>query len=132
VAAESPSIPLHNPVRISELVLCLSGVALLAGLALEWGAGSTGYQSVTLLKLLIIILGVVSVPVPLVLRLTMKSDIPIVWETLLLTFSVLLSVVLIIKTAVGFASEAGLGFWVVFAGCLFNTVAAWHAVSRER
>lgn len=130
--AESPSIPLHNPVRISELVLCLSGIALLAGLALEWGGGSTGYQSVTLLKFLIIILGVQSVPVPLVLRLTMKSDVPIVWETLLLTFSVLLSVVLIIKTATGFASEAGPGFWVVFAGCLLNTVAAWYAVSRER
>jgi hypothetical protein len=132
VAAESPTIPLHNPVRISELVLCLSGIALLAGLALEWGGGSTGYQSVTLLKFLIIILGTASVPVPLVLRLTMKSDVPIVWETLLLTFSILLSVVLIIKTATGFASVAGLGFWVVFAGCLLNTAAVWHAVSRER
>jgi hypothetical protein len=132
VKTEAPAIPLHNPIRFSEWMLCLSGAAILVGLALEWGAGTSGFQSITLLKILLIVLGLASLPIPLVLWLTMKSDVPIVWETLVLTFSALLAVTLVIKTATGFVSEAGPGFWVVFGGCLVNTAAGWYAVSRER
>lgn len=124
-------LPLHNPIRFSEWALALSGVAILVGLGLEWANGSSGYDSITLLKVLILVLALVSIPIPLMLWATIKSDVPIIWETLLLTFSAVMTVVLVAKVLLVLGGGLGPGFWVVFAACLLNSVSAWYAVSRE-
>lgn len=126
------ALPLHNAIRPSEWLLSLSGIVILVGLGLEWADGSSGYEAITVLRVLVLLLALASVPIPLMLWLTIKSDVPIIWETLLLTYSGLLAVILVVKVAVALGDGFGPGFWIVFGSCLVNAVAAWYAVSREQ
>lgn len=126
------ALPLHNSIRLSEWLLALSGIAILVGLGLEWADDSSGYESISVLRVLLLALALASVPVPLMLWLTIKSDVPIIWETLLLTYSGFLAVALVVKVAIALGDGFGAGFWIVFGSCLVNAVAAWYAVSREQ
>jgi branched-subunit amino acid transport protein len=122
----------HNPVMPIDLLVAAGGVAVLVGLGLDWSGGSSGYGSPSVLKVLLILVGIVALLEPLILFMTRKSDLPVVWQTGLCLVGSVLSLVLIGKAVLPPDGGFGPGFFVVLVGMFVATAAAWTTVSREK
>lgn len=118
-------------VHAMEWLTGLSGLAVLAGLALPWSDAVSGYESFSALKLVLELVALAALLVPLVVALSIKTDVPIVWELFTSIFATVLLVWLVVRLL--FAPDAGLdtGFFVVFASVLLMNVAGWRSVARE-
>jgi hypothetical protein len=114
-----------------EWLVGLSGLAVLVGLALPWSGGVSGYESFSALKLVLELVAVAALLVPLVVALSAKTDLPIIWELFTSIFATVLLVWLLVRLA--FAPDAGLdtGFFVVLASVVLMNVAGWKSVARE-
>jgi hypothetical protein len=124
--------PISRPrVHASEWLTGLGGLVMLAGLFLPWSGGESAFEAISLLKLLVLPAGLAALAVPALVASSSRTDLPVVWETFLSTFMVLLVALLAIRLV--FSPEGGLetGFFLVSAGSLVVTCAGWVAVSRE-
>lgn len=118
-------------VHLSEWLVGIGGVAVFAGMSMSWSAGSSGFESLSLLKLLALIVGAAAIPLPVVVSLSSKTDLPIAWETLLAVAVTLLLLPLLVRWSL--PPEAGLeqGFFTVFAASVLMMLACWRSVARE-
>lgn len=121
----------HNPLMPVDLLIGLGGALLFVALGLEWSNGDSGYGSLSVLKAVLILFGVGALLEPVVLLVTRKTDIPVVWQALLLLLGTILSLVLIGKVVLPPEGGFGAGFYLALAGLLVATVGIWITVSRE-
>lgn len=114
-----------------EWLVGIGGIAVLAGLFLPWSGGATAIESLSLLKLLLMVVGAAAVAVPVVVGLSSKNDLPVAWETLLAVAATLVTLALLIRLLL--PPDAGLadGFFVVLAGSVLTVLAGWRSVARE-
>lgn len=122
----------HNPVMPIDLLVGFGGLAILVGLALEWSDGGSGYGSLSLLKVLLVLFGVFALLEPFVLLLTRKTDVPVAWEALLLLVGAILSLVVIGKAILPPEPGFGPGFFIALGGLVLATGAVWVSVSQEK
>ena len=122
----------HNPVMGVDLLVGLGGVVVLVGLGLDWSGGLSGYGSLSVLKLLLLVTGVLAVLEPIVLFVTRKTDLPVVWEALLLLTGTTFSLILIGKAVLPPDPGFDTGFFSVLLGMLVITAGSWVTVSREK
>ncbi len=118
-------------VQVPEWLLGLAGLVVLVGLAMPWSDGSSGFESFSLLKLILELTAVAALLTPLVVASSAKTDLPVVWE-LFTAMAAVVGVVVLVARLV-FPPDAGLdsGFFVVFAGSALLCVAGWLSVARE-
>lgn len=124
--------PIARPrVRASEWLVGLGGLLLLAGLLMPWSGGESALEDPSVLKLMAGLAGLAAVAVPIVVAASSKTDLPVVWETFLSTFMLLLVIILAVRLV--WPPDGGLesGFFTIAAGSLVVTVAGWVSVSRE-
>ncbi len=124
--------PIARPrVHVSEWLVGLGGLLMLAGLLLPWSGGESAFEDPSVLKLIAGLAGLAAVAVPIVVAASAKTDLPVVWETFLSTSMLLLVVLLAVRLV--WPPDGGLesGFFTVAAGSLVVTVAGWVSVSRE-
>jgi hypothetical protein len=114
-----------------EWLTGLAGLGVLVGLALPWAGGVSGYQSFSLLKLVLELVAVFALLVPLVVARSSKTDVPIIWELFTSIAATVLLVWLLIRLI--FAPDGGLetGFFVVFGAIVLMNFAGWKSVARE-
>ena len=118
-------------VHLSEWLVGIGGVATLAGMLMCWSGDSSGVESLSLLKLLVLVVGLAAVPVPVVVALNSKTNLPIAWETLLAVAVTLLLLPLLVRWSL--PPEGGLekGFFTVLAASVLTMLACWRSVARE-
>ena len=124
--------PIPRPrVHASEWLVGAGGLAVIAGMLLPWAGGESAFEALSLLKLLVLMAGLAAVAVPVLVAASARTDLPVVWETFLSTFMLL--VVILVAVRLLWPPEGGLesGFFTVVAGSLLITVAGWISVSRE-
>lgn len=122
----------HNPVMPIDLLVAAGGAAVLIGLGLDWSSGLTGYGSLSLLKLFLLLVGVIALLEPVVLLVTSKTDVPVVWQAALTLLGSAATLILIGKALLPPEGGFDIGFYVVLVGSLAGTAAAWTTVSREK
>lgn len=122
----------HNPVMGVDLLVGLGGIVVLVGLGFDWSAGISGYGSLSVLKLLLLLIGVLAVLEPIVLFVTRQTDLPVVWEALLLLTGTTFSLILIGKAVLPPDPGFDTGFFSVLLGMLVITAGSWVTVSREK
>lgn len=129
----SRAADIGNPVTALDFAVALAGVAVLFGLAFEWvaGSGSSGYEGISILRVILVLTGLAGIALPLVLARTRKSDVPVVWEGFLAPLSSVLFLVLALKLLLPPGDGAGTGLFVVTAAMLALTVCCWKTLSRE-
>ena len=114
-----------------EWLSALCGLLILIGLSLPWYGGQTGLETVSFLDVVLAITGLMGFLLPLVLAVTRKTDVPIVFETFLSTLALIAAVVLVFKLI--WSPEGGLksGFFLGLAGTILLSWAGWRSTSRE-
>lgn len=122
----------HNPVMPVDLLVGAGGGLILIGLGLEWSDGASGYGSLSVLKALFAIVGLAALLEPLVLFLTRKTDLPVVWQAILLLAGSVLSAIMVGKAVLPPDGGFGTGFYLALAGILLSTLGIWITVSREK
>ncbi len=124
--------PIPKPrVHSAEWLVGLGGVVVLVGLLLPWAGGESSFESLSLLKLLVIASGLAALALPVIVASSSKTDLPVVWETFLSIFASLLLVPLAVRLIWPPSGGLEQGFFVVAAGCLLLAAAGWASVSRE-
>ena len=121
----------HNPVMPVDLLIGLAGGLLLVALGLEWSGGESGYGSLSVLEVILVLFGAGALLEPVVLLVTRKTDVPVVWQTLLMLSGTVLSLVLVGKAVLPPDGGFGTGFYLALTGTLVATVGIWITVSRE-
>ena len=121
----------HNPVMPVDLLIGLAGGLLLVALGLEWSGGESGYGSLSVLEVILVLFGAGALLEPVVLLVTRKTDVPVVWQTLLMLSGTVLSLVLVGKAVLPPDGGFGIGFYLALTGTLVATVGIWITVSRE-
>ena len=118
-------------VRFWEWASGAAGLLTLAGLGLEWSDGSSGFESFSLLKLLVLAVAIGALLIPVVVAANAKADLPIVWELFTSMAAVLALAALLLRLL--FSPDEGLavGYYVVLAGTVVVCVAGWRSVARE-
>lgn len=112
--------------------LCgLFGIALVISLTLPWSSGDSAISSPGLVDVLLLGAGVAAILVPVVVAASVRTNVPIVYETLFWIFSLLLALIMLIKVA--FPPDSGYqsGFWVSLVGAVCLSFSLWRSVDRE-
>jgi len=122
----------HNPVMPVDLAVGAGGALILIALGLEWSGGESGYGSFSALKGILVLVGVAALLEPAVLFLTRKTDLPVVWQALLLLVVSPLALVMVGKAVLPPEAGFGTGFFLALAGVLLTAVGVWATVSREK
>lgn len=120
----------RNPVRVPDVLVALGGLVVLVGLSFEWSTG-TGYEDLSVLRILVILVAIAGLCLPLVLAVTRKTDVPVVWETLMAPVASILLLIVAIKLVFPPGDGVGTGMIVTALGLLVLSAACWTAISRE-
>jgi len=114
-----------------EWLSAACGVLILIGLSMPWYGDQSGLESVSVLDVILALAAISAVLLPIVLAVTTKTDIPIVFETFLSTLAVVAAVVLVVKLV--FRPEGGVerGFYLGLIGSILLSWAGWRSTSRE-
>jgi hypothetical protein len=123
----------RNRVSPLDLLVALGGVSMLVGLALKWSgdSGGSGYESITVLRVLLILIAVAGIALPVVLSRTRKTDVPVIWEALLAPVASVFLIIMAFRIAFPPEEGAGTGMLVTGLGLFILTVFCWKALSRE-
>ena len=115
-----------------EWVTGLAGIALIAGLLLPWSGGESALQSPGFLDVVLLLIGVFAAMLPVAIASSPRSNVPIVYETTLGTFTLLFAIVMVVKIV--FPPDGGFdsGFWLALAAILVLCAADWRSAAREQ
>jgi hypothetical protein len=118
-------------VHLMEWLAGFAGLIILIGLGLPWSGDNSGFESFSLLKLILELLAVAAVLIPVVVALSSKTDLPMVWE-LFTSIAAVIAVLILIARLI-FPPDAGLGsgFFVVLGGAILLCAGGWRSVARE-
>jgi hypothetical protein len=118
-------------VHLMEWLAGFAGLIILIGLGLPWSGDNSGFESFSLLKLILELLAVAAVLIPVVVALSSKTDLPMVWE-LFTSIAAVIAVLILIARLI-FPPDAGLGsgFFVVLGGAVLLCAGGWRSVARE-
>jgi hypothetical protein len=118
-------------IHLSEAIVGLGGIAMLAGLFMPWSDGTPAIEAISLLKLLVVLVGAASAVVPAIVAFSSKTDLPMAWETLLAVAVTLLTLVLLVRLLLPPDGSMDDGFFVVLGGTVLTVLAGWRSVARE-
>lgn len=118
-------------IHLSEALVGIGGLAMLVGLFMPWSDGTVGIEAFSLLKLLVVFVGVAAFVVPAIVAFSSKTDLPMAWETLLAVAVTLLTPVLLIRLLLPPDGGMDDGFFVVLGGTVLTVLAGWRSVARE-
>jgi len=131
-AAVDGTGPIPRPrTHLAEWLVGLGGLLILIGLFLPWAGGESAFEAFSLLKLLVLAAGLAATVVPVMVAANSKPDLPMVWETFLSIFMLLLVPLLAIRLAWPPSGGLEQGFFIAAAGCVLVAVAGWMSVARE-
>jgi hypothetical protein len=118
-------------VHLMEWLAGFAGLIILIGLGLPWSGDNSGFESFSLLKLILELIAVAAVLIPVVVALSSKTDLPMVWE-LFTSIAAVIAVLILIARLI-FPPDAGLGsgFFVVLGGAILLCAGGWRSVARE-
>lgn len=118
-------------VHSGEWLAFVSGMAVIVGLALPWSEGATALAEPGLLDLLVLLAGLLALLLPVVVSSSVRTNVPVVYETSLWVFSLIVGLIMVIKLA--FPPEGGFetGFWISHVAMLILSLAVWRSVARE-
>ncbi len=118
-------------VHPGEWIASACGLLILVGLSLPWYGGQTGLETISLLDVILGVAAISGLVLPIVLAMTRKTDVPIVFETLLSTLALIAATLLVLKLV--FAPDGGLkgGFFLGLAGAVLLSWAGWRSATRE-
>lgn len=118
-------------VHSMEWLAGVAGLVVLIGLGMPWSGDSSGYESFSLLKLILEVVAVAAVLIPFVVALNSRVELPIIWELFTSMAAVIGIVVLIARLVLPPDGGLGSGFFVVLAGMVLLCVGGWRSVARE-
>ena len=122
----------HNPVMPVDFLVAVGGAVVLIGFGLDWSEGMSGYGSLSVLKVILVLTALLALLEPVVLFATRKSDLPVIWEATLALIGSILLLILAGKAILPPEGGFALGFYVVFAGLFIATAGTWTTISREK
>ena len=121
----------RSRVHFTERLTGLFGILVLIALLLPpWSDGSSALESPGSLDLLLLLIALAAILLPITVTLSARTDVPIVYETMLWTITLLFAVFLAVKLL--FPPDAGFqsGYWLVLAGTVLMSFALWRSVGR--
>ena len=123
----------RNRVSSLDLLVALGGISILVGLAFQWSgdSGSSGYESISVLRVLLIPVALAGIALPVVLSRTRKTDVPVIWEALLAPVASVFLIIMAFKIAFPPEGGAGTGMLITGLGLFVLTAFCWKALSRE-
>lgn len=118
-------------VHPGEWLTALCGIGLIVGLLLPWSDGNSALADPGVLDVLLLVAAILAVLLPLVVSSSARTNVPIVYETGLWVFSLLLGLIMIINLA--FPPDGGFenGFWISLVVTIVLALAIWRSVARE-
>ena len=119
-------------VHPGEWLAGLAGIALIAGLLLPWDGDSSALSSPGFLDVVLTLIGCAAILLPLVVASSLRTNVPIVYETFLWTISLLFGLVMIVRAFFPPDDGFGNGFWLSLAATLCLAFVLWRSVDRER
>lgn len=119
-------------VHPGEWVASACGLLILVGLSYPWYGETTGFGNLSLLELILLLTGAGALVLPVILAVTRTTNIPVVFETLISTASVIVAFALFLKFI--WTPDGGLrvGFYLGLAGAVLLSVVGWRSTSREQ
>lgn len=114
-----------------EWLAALAGAVIVVGLFLPWAGGSIALDPPGPLDILVLLTGICGMLLPLVVASSARTNVPIVFETILWTVSLFLIFIFAVKTVIPNDAGWDTGFWVVFAGIVTMGFFLWRSVARR-
>lgn len=114
-----------------EWLTSACGLLVLIGLTLPWYGDQTGLGTISLLDVTLGVAALSGLILPIVLAVTRKTDIPIVFETFLSTLALLAAALLVLKLVWPPDGGLGGGFFLGLAGAVLLSWAGWRSTTRE-
>ena len=114
-----------------EWLSSVCGLLILVGLSLPWYGDEAGIDAVGPLDVILALVAVAALALPFVVARSRKTDVPIVFETLLMDLSLVASIVLAIKLLWHLGGGLSSGFFVGLAGAFVLFWAVRRSTARE-
>jgi hypothetical protein len=122
--------------RVGEVVLGLAGVALIAGLFLQWysNPGLTGFEALGIADVILVAIALAAIAVPVVTAAQRVPAVPVALEALVTLAGLLASVIVLFRVLnlPGGATGRDVGLWVALAGALAIVGGALVGMRDER
>ncbi|HKG36387.1 MAG TPA: hypothetical protein VKA89_08130 [Solirubrobacterales bacterium] len=122
-------------IRLAEAVAGIAGATLLASLFLPWfssgGPSLDGWESLSLIDLMVAIAGLLGLALPVVSATNVKPDLPIATTATAALAGVLASLLVLYRALDPAGDERRAGLFVALAGAALLTGGAWRAMSAE-
>jgi hypothetical protein len=122
-----------KPSRVHPLewLVGLIGLVMLEGLIWPWNGGDSALTSPDFLHTLVLLVAAAGVALPVAVAMSARTNVPVVYETLLWILSGLVALILIVRALVpsDVVFESG---YVALAGTFAMSFALWRSVAREQ
>jgi hypothetical protein len=118
-------------IHLSEWLVALGGTAMVFGLLLPWADSTAGFESLSVLKVLVLIVGIAGMLLPVAVAFSSKTDLPMAWETLFAVAVSILILPLLVRLLLQPDGGLDTGFFTVLGGVLLCLAAGWRSVARE-
>lgn len=113
-----------------DLLVAVGGLGILVGLGFDW-SGGPGYESLSVLRVFLLLIALAGIALPLVLASTQKTDVPVVWESLLAPASSIFFLIVAVELLLPPEGGVGSGMLITATGLLILTTSCWGTLSRE-
>jgi hypothetical protein len=118
-------------IHLSEWLVCFGGAGMVFGLLLPWAGSTAGIESLSVLRVLVLLVGAAGLALPVVVASSIRNDLPMATETLFAVTMTLLMVPLVIRLILPPDGGFDTGFFIVLGGSVICLLAAWRSVARE-
>jgi hypothetical protein len=114
-----------------EWLVGLIGLVMVEGLIWPWNGGESAFASPDFLHVLVFLVAVAGIVLPVSVAMSARTNVPVVYETMLWIFTLLVALILILRNLVqaDVVFESG---YLALGGTLVMSFALWRSVARER
>jgi hypothetical protein len=114
-----------------EWLVGLVGLVMVEGLIWPWYGGESVLTSPDFLHVLVLLVAVAGIILPLSVAMSARTNVPVVYETMLWLFTLLVALILVLRNLVqaDVVFESG---YLALGGTLVMSFALWRSVARER
>jgi hypothetical protein len=118
-------------IHLSEWLVGIGGAAMVIGLLLPWADSVIGFESLSVLKIVVLLTGLAALFLPVAVAFSSRTNLPMAWETLLAVVLTLLVLPLLVRLLLPPDGGLDAGYFTVLGGSLLSLTAGWRSVARE-